>query len=346
IAPSGSALVYSTYLYGELDDAGNAIAVDGAGNAYVVGQTNSLLFPILDAFQSSKRDLDDAFVVKLNPDATRLVYSSYLGGSKFDHSPGNGYDTGTAIVLDAAGNAYVAGYTQSKDLPTTPDAFQPNLAGGTCDVQDTACGDGFIAKISAGGPGVTPAVNLTVDTTTVARGGTLTATWAGNPTPTANDYLRLFTLGSEGAEVADPFIYRPATHAGAGQLQLLVPADLPAGWYELRLLSPAPGSSLAVPIARSQPIRIEGSIQPPPTAPSSPGASCADASDCDDGDPCTDDTCVAGVGCVSTPAAGFASVTCTCGRGVPAACADQALPVSIGGRPPRGCGLLSVAARA
>src|SRR5262245_10877073 len=138
IAPSGSALVYSTYLYGELDDVGNAIAVDGAGNAYVVGQTNSLLFPILDAFQSSKRDLDDAFVVKLNPDATRLVYSSYLGGSKFDRSPGNGYDTGTAIVLDAAGNAYVAGYTQSKDLPTTPDAFQPDLAGGTCDVQDTA----------------------------------------------------------------------------------------------------------------------------------------------------------------------------------------------------------------
>ena len=134
IAPSGSALVYSTYLYGELDDRGNAIGVDGAGNAYVVGQTNSLLFPVLDAFQSSKRDLDDAFVVKLNPDATRLVYSSYLGGSRFDRSPGNGYDTGTAIVLDAAGNAYVAGYTQSKDLPTTPDAFQPNLAFGTCDV--------------------------------------------------------------------------------------------------------------------------------------------------------------------------------------------------------------------
>ena len=78
-----------------------------------MGQTNSLLFPIVDAFQSSKRDLDDAFVVKLNPDATRLVYSSYLGGSRFDRSPGNGYDTGTAIVLDAAGNAYVAGYTQS-----------------------------------------------------------------------------------------------------------------------------------------------------------------------------------------------------------------------------------------
>jgi hypothetical protein len=346
IAPSGSALVYSTYLYGELDDAGNAIAVDGAGNAYVVGQTNSLLFPILDAFQSSKRDLDDAFVVKLNPDATRLVYSTYLGGSKFDHSPGNGYDTGTAIVLDPAGNAYVAGYTQSLDLPTTSDAFQPQLAFGTCDVQDTACGDGFIAKISAGGPGVTPAVNLTVDRSAVARGGTLTATWGGNPTPTASDYLRLFTLGSEDAEFDDPVIYWPTPGAAAGQLQLLVPADLPEGWYELRLLSPDPESHLAVPIARSQPIRIEGSIQPPPGTPSSPGAaSCDDASDCDDGDPCTDDACVAG-GCVSTPAAGFASVTCTCGRGVPAACADQVLPVSIGGRRQRVCDLVAGAAGA
>jgi len=345
IAPSGSALVYSTYLYGELDDRGNAIAVDGAGNAYVVGQTNSLLFPVLDAFQSSKRDLDDAFVVKLNPDATRLVYSSYLGGSRFDRSPGNGYDTGTAIVLDAAGNAYVAGYTQSKDLPTTPDAFQPNLASGTCDVQDTACGDGFLAKISAGGPGVTPAVNLTVDTTAVPPGGTLTATWAGNPTPTANDYLRLFTLGSEDAEFDDAFIYWPAPAAGAGQLQLLLPADLAAGWYEIRLLSPAPGSSLPVPIARSQPIRIAGSVLPPPPPPPT-GASCDDgaASACDDGDPCTEDACVQGVGCVSTPVSGVSGVICTCERGVPAACADQVLPASIGGRRQRVCGLFAAAA--
>ena len=111
---------------------------------------------------------------------------------------------------------------------------------------------------------MTPAVNLTVDTAAVAPGGTLTATWAGNPTPTASDYLRLFTLGSEDAEFDDAFIYWPTPNAAAGQLPLLLPADLPAGWYELRLLSPAPGSSLPVPIARSQPIRIDGSIPPPP----------------------------------------------------------------------------------
>src|SRR5206468_4952529 len=187
-----------------------------------------------------------AFLVKLSADARRLLYSSYLGGSRFDHSPSNGSDTGTAIVLDATGNAYVAGYTQSIDLPTTPDAFQRNLAGGACDVQDTACGDAFVAKVSAGGPGVTPAVNLTVDTNAVAPGGTIVATWAGNPTPTASDYLRLFALGSAGDEFDDPVIGWSTPNAAAGRLPLLIPADLPAGWYELRLLSPAPGSSLAV----------------------------------------------------------------------------------------------------
>jgi len=256
LAPSGSALVYSTYLYGELDDAGNAIAVDTAGNAYVVGQTVSRLFPIVDAFQSSNRGLDDAFVVKLNADATRLLYASYLGGSRSGDSPSTGSDTGTDIAIDAAGNAYVAGYTLSYDLPTTPGAFQAALGGGVCDYFGGPCGDAFLARISAGGPGVTPPIHLAVTPTEVAPGGTIDAAWAGNPHPSANDYLRLFALGSAGDEFEDAVIYWPTPNAAAGELLLLLPADLAEGWYELRLLSPDPGSGLAVPIARSEPIRI------------------------------------------------------------------------------------------
>src|SRR5436853_6482987 len=118
-----------------------------------MGTTNSGLFPILHAFQHVDRGLDDAFVVKLNPDATRLVYSSYLGGSRAGSSPSTGADTGTDIVLDAAGNAYVAGYTLSFDLPTTPGAVQPKLGGGVCDYFGRPCGDGFLAQISGGSPG-------------------------------------------------------------------------------------------------------------------------------------------------------------------------------------------------
>jgi hypothetical protein len=138
----------------------------------------------------------------------------------------------------------------------------------------------------------------------------------------------------------------------------VVPGDGPevafasedGGRRHRRLLSPDPEWHLAVPIARSQPIRIDGSILPPPPPPPPPppvpGASCDDgsASACNDGDPCTEDACVPGVGCVSSPASGFASVTCTCGRGIPAACADQELPASIGGRRQRACGLFAAAA--
>jgi hypothetical protein len=186
-------------------------------------------------------------------------------------------------------------------------------------------------------------VNLTVDAAAVAPGGTLAATWAGNPTPTAEDYLRLFTLGSENAEFDDPVIYWPTPDAAAGHLELLLPADLPVGWYELRLLSPDPEWHLAVPIARSAPIRVDGAISAPPPPPPA-GPACEDASACDDGDPCTEDACVAGVGCVTTPASGFASVACTCARSAPAACAGEALPASIAARRERVCDLFAAAA--
>jgi hypothetical protein len=253
IAPSGSALVWSTYLYGEGDDTGNAIAVDRAGNAYVVGQTWSKLFPIVDAFQSSNRGLDDAFVVKLNANATRLLYSSYFGGSRSGNSPSTGSDAGTGIVVDDAGNAYIAGYTLSFDLPTTSNAFQRSLGGGVCDYFGAPCGDAFLAKISAGGPGVTPAIRLSVSPTDAAPGGTIHAAWAGNPTPTARDYLRLFALGSAGDEFEDPFIYWPTPNAASGARDVTLPANLPPGWYELRLLSPDASGVMSV-IARSAPI--------------------------------------------------------------------------------------------
>jgi hypothetical protein len=273
------------------------------------------------------------------------VYSSYLGGSRAGGSPSIGYDTATDLVLDEAGGAYVAGYTLSFDLPTTADAFQPHLGGGVCDYFGGPCGDAFFARISAGGPGVTPAIHLCVNPADAAPGGTIVASWAGNPTPTASDYLRLFALGSAGDDFEDAVIYWPTPNAAAGELSLLLPPDLPVGWYELRLLSPDPDSHLPVPIARSEPIRVDGSATGPPTTTttSPPTAPCdgATAAVCDDGDPCTVDECVPGRGCVSTPAAGFDAVTCTCGRRDPAACDGQALPASIRAHRERACKLLA-----
>ena len=318
IAPSGSALVWSTYLYGELDDTGHAIAVDGAGNVHVAGQTVSLLFPIRDAFQHADRGLDDAFVVKLSPDASRLLYSSYLGGSRAGQSPATGSDSGTDIALDAAGDAWVAGYTQSFDLPITAGASQPLLAAGVCDVLGTACGDAFVARISAAGSGPRPAVVLALDTVAVAPGGTLVASWAGNPTPSPTDYLRLFALGSAGDDFDDPVIGWSTPNAAAGRLPLMVPADLPPGWYELRLLSPDPSSGLPVPIARSEPVHVGGAAPAPP------------------GDPCTGDGCAPPPACGSA-AQGPGGVLCTCARGALAACGDEPIPGTIDERRRRIC---------
>ncbi len=108
--PAGSALVYSTYLGGSDNDTGWGIAVDSQGNAYVTGHTQSADFPIMNPLQAALGGSADAFVAKLDPAGSALIYSTYLGGKSFDG--GNG------IGLDPDGNAYVTGSTSSFDFPT------------------------------------------------------------------------------------------------------------------------------------------------------------------------------------------------------------------------------------
>ena len=135
--PSGSKLVYSTYLGGGQQDMGRAIAVDAAGNAYVAGSTASADFPVKNAFQAVHRGTGpigtDAFVAKLNSAGTDLVYSTYLGGP--------GASIANAIALDAAGNAYVTGGTDSAGFPTVA-AFQSSNKGSQ---------DAFVSKLNAAG---------------------------------------------------------------------------------------------------------------------------------------------------------------------------------------------------
>jgi hypothetical protein len=120
-------LAYSTFLGGNSVDQGKGVAVDSAGNAYVTGITSSTNFPMTSgAFQTTYGGgNNDAFVSKIDPTqsgADSLVYSTYLGGGDDDE--------GAAIAVDAAGDAYVTGFTSSTDpspFPTTSDAIQPTL---------------------------------------------------------------------------------------------------------------------------------------------------------------------------------------------------------------------------
>ena len=124
--PAGSALLYSTYLGGigasSSGDWANAIAIDAAGDAYVTGQTFSPDFPTTKgAFQTTPAGGDTAFVSKMNPTGTALVYSTYLGGAGHGTTSG---DSGSAIAINSKGNAYVTGYTYSNNFPTTTGAYQ------------------------------------------------------------------------------------------------------------------------------------------------------------------------------------------------------------------------------
>lgn len=143
-------LRYSTYLGGGGRDQSNGgVAVDGQGNAYVTGYTLSVDFPTTPgAFQPVRPGSltipcppfltgHDAFVTKVSPDGSTLMYSTYLGGA-------TGCDEVWDIAVDEGGHAYLGGYTNSVDLPTTPGAFQPADP-------DPAGNDGFVAKLSADG---------------------------------------------------------------------------------------------------------------------------------------------------------------------------------------------------
>ena len=142
--PTGTAPVYSTYLGGTDDDEGSGIAVDSAGNAYLTGITDSLNFPVTPgAFQTLYGGgIFDAYVTKLNPTGTALVYSTYLGGTDDDE--------GFGIALDSAGNAYLTGVTSSTDFPVTAGAFQTIYGGGLK--------DGFVAKFGPPRAALTPAL--------------------------------------------------------------------------------------------------------------------------------------------------------------------------------------------
>src|SRR5256885_12977811 len=126
-------LAYSTYLGGSDDEGIFGIGFDNEGNLYVAGETSSLDFPNKGAIQNDVGGNYDAFVSKFDPTGTRLIYSTYLGGSLFDHAVG--------IQIDELGSAYIAGITLSTDFPVK-NASQPFPGGGY---------DGFVSKLSPSG---------------------------------------------------------------------------------------------------------------------------------------------------------------------------------------------------
>ncbi len=135
INAGGASKAYSTYLGGSGNDFGYSIAVDSNGNAYVAGQTASADFPTTTPLQATYGGGNYyGFVAEINASGSAKIYSTYLGGSNVESA--------SAIAVDANGNAYVAGWTNSTNFPTA-NALQGTYGGGSFDA--------FVTKIDTGG---------------------------------------------------------------------------------------------------------------------------------------------------------------------------------------------------
>ncbi|HKK22003.1 MAG TPA: SBBP repeat-containing protein, partial [candidate division Zixibacteria bacterium] len=133
LSPSGSSLVFSTFVGGSASEQASGIALDGLRNIYLTGFTNSSNFPRLNAYDSTYNGSDDIFVAKLAPAGKPLLYSTYLGGSAIDQA--------FAIAVGPNATAFITGYTTSSNFPTKS-AFSSTLHGGT---------DAFVSMIDATG---------------------------------------------------------------------------------------------------------------------------------------------------------------------------------------------------
>ena len=142
---AGTALVYCGYIGGSDRDWGCGIAVDGAGNAYVVGYTWSDEadgFPVTVGPDLTYNGyVCDAFVAKVNAGGTALAYCGYIGGSRWDH--------GLDIAIDGAGNAYVVGETGSTEAGRFPVTVGPDLT------YNGGYSDAYVAKVNAAGTALT-----------------------------------------------------------------------------------------------------------------------------------------------------------------------------------------------
>lgn len=216
INPTGSALIYSTYLGGTGTDASSGIAVDSGFNVYVAGTTSSADFPVTSstAFQRAPKTTGNhVFVTKLDSNGSVLLYSTYLSGS--------GTDTAAGIAIDNKSDAFVTGTTTSTDFPT----FGAGLTATCCPVSNPAANQFFVAKVNTLG---TSSASLAYSTyfgggnpsNAVATGGGIAVDSSGNA------YI---TGGANFLHTGDATTDFPILNAQQGCLNTLgSPASCPA----------------------------------------------------------------------------------------------------------------------
>jgi hypothetical protein len=196
--PTGSALVYSTYLGGSGLDLGASIAIDGSNDAYLTGQTASSNFPTSGPTQPALGGQNDAFVSEINSAGSQLIFSTYLGGSA-DEDDGGSYG---AIAVDSPGaNIYVTGNTQSTNFPTQS-PYQMTNAGGS---------DAFVVKYAQ--PPTFTIVATTPEAVAPGTSGTSTVTLTA-----VNGYISPVNLGCSVSGTGSPLPACSTTSFSPGQV--------------------------------------------------------------------------------------------------------------------------------
>jgi fibronectin type 3 domain-containing protein len=135
LAANGSSLLFSTLVGGGTTDYGYDIEIDSDGNTYITGRTESSNFPTTDGvWDKTHNGGTDVFVFKLNTNGTKLMYSTFIGGTK--------WDIGNNIVVDSKGNSYICGWTESTNFPILENTYDNTLNGE---------GDAFVFKLNYNG---------------------------------------------------------------------------------------------------------------------------------------------------------------------------------------------------
>jgi hypothetical protein len=233
-------LIYSTYLGGTGGDAGNAIAVDGNGNAMIVGHTTSPDFPLVNGIGATAPGSTNLFLSKVNPLGSAILYSTYLGG--------NGEETpcglNMGIATDAVGSAYVAAATASEDFPVTAEAAQTALAGGF---------DAFVVEVRS-----EPEVHLRLRP---EGSGTRLVVTLGNPGSASREVELKFWVESPAlgelpfSLVTAPLVFSVPPMPTTEVIDVALPSELrfPGTTLGVKLLEPGTGLLLDESVCASSP---------------------------------------------------------------------------------------------
>lgn len=226
IATGGNKLA-ATYLGGTGDDRGTGIAVNSAGATYVTGFTSSTNFPTVTPLQISNGGGFDAFVAKINPAGTALLYSTYLGGSGNESNTTTGTST-NPLALNSASDAYISGFTSSTNFPTATPLQATN--GGSQDA--------FVVRIADATPAADYSISVTPGTRTVVPGGVTTYTITATPVGGFNGTIALSAAGLSADSIAS---FSPATivindaSAKTSTLTVTTTGATPPGVYSLNI---------------------------------------------------------------------------------------------------------------